>query len=334
LFWPMTRPFHYYPFSRPAVQAQSGLDDLVFTTAKRFCPGDEMKIEKAHLRKILAAVIVLGGLLSAAVLCTQTSAQNRAFTVEQIFSAPFPSDLVAAPAHGRFAWVFNLRGSRNIWIAEPSGESFKSRQVTSYKGDDGQDIGELSFDSTGETVVYVRDGDLDGGGANPNPMSLPQGPLEQQLFAVSVNGGEPRALGEGHSPAVSPKGDLVAYISKDQVWLAHLRGAAKPELLIRERGNSSTLRWSPDGSRLAFVSQRSDHAFIGVYGIAEISVLWLAPTVDRDANPAWSPDGKQIAFIRVQAGARAGRARAGQPWAIWIADSTTGKGRQCWKADE
>jgi len=294
-----------------------------------------MKIEKTDTRTILAAVVSLVVVASAVVLCTQASAQNRAFTVEQIFSAPFPTDLVAAPAHRRFAWVFNLRGSRNIWIAEPSsGDSFKTRPVTSYKGDDGQDIGELSWDSNGETVVYVRDGDLDGGGADPNPLSLPQGPLEQQLFAVTVNGGEPRALAEGHSPAVSPKGDLVAYITKDQVWLAHLRGASKPELLIRERGNSSSLRWSPDGSRLAFVSQRGDHTLVGVYGIAEKSVLWLAPSVDRDADPTWSPDGKQIAFIRVQAGARSPRARSGQPWAIWIADSTTGKGHQCWKADE
>jgi dipeptidyl aminopeptidase/acylaminoacyl peptidase len=294
-----------------------------------------MKREQAGARGILAAFILLSFFVSAAMLCTQASAQNRAFTVEQIFSAPFPSDLVAAPAHGRFAWVFNLRGSRNIWIAEPSGaDSFKTRPVTSYKGDDGRDIGELSWDSNGETVVYVRDGDLDGGGANPNPLSLPQGALEQQILAVSASGGEPRVLGEGHSPAVSPKGDLVAYISKDQVWLVHLRGAGKPELLIRERGNSSSLRWSPDGSHLAFASQRGDHAFIGVYGIADKSVLWLAPSVDRDANPAWSPDGKQIAFIRVQAGARAGRARAGIPWAIWIADATSGKGHQCWKADE
>jgi dipeptidyl aminopeptidase/acylaminoacyl peptidase len=307
----------------------------MFVTAKLRLTGDEMKLEHAGTRGSLAAVILLGAFVSTGIFCTQASAQNRAFTVEQIFSAPFPSDLVAAPAHGRFAWVFNLRGSRNVWIAEPSGaDSFKTRALTSYKGDDGQDIGELSFDATAETVVYVRDGDLDGGGANPNPMSLPQGPLEQQLFAVSVSGGEPRVLGEGHSPAVSPKGDLVAYLSKDQVWLAHLRGASKPELLIHERGNSSSLRWSPDGSHLAFVSQRGDHALIGVYAIADKSVLWLAPSVDRDANPAWSPDGKQIAFIRIQAGARAGRARAGIPWAIWIADAISGKGHQCWKADE
>jgi dipeptidyl aminopeptidase/acylaminoacyl peptidase len=295
-----------------------------------------MKIENARIRPILATVVLLGAFVSAVMLCTRASAQNRAFTVEQIFSAPFPSDLVAAPAHGRFAWVFNLRGSRNIWIAEPSGgESFKSRPLTSYKGDDGQDMGELAWDSSGETVVYVRDGNLDGGGADPNPLSLAQGPIEQQVFAVSAGGGEPRALGEGHSPAVSPKGDLVAYITKDQVWLAHLRGASKPELLIRERGNSNSLRWSPDGSRLAFVSQRGDHSLIGVYGIAEKSVLWLAPSVDRDADPAWSPDGKQIVFIRFQAGGgRGGRARAGLPWAIWIADTSTGKGHQCWKADE
>ncbi len=294
-----------------------------------------MKIEQSDARAILAGAFLLGLFVSTVIVCTQASAQNRAFTIGQIFSAPFPSDLVAAPAHGRFAWVFNLRGSRNIWIAEPAGgESYKTRPVTSYKGDDGQDLGELSWDSNGETVVYVRGGDLEGGGASPNPLSLPQGPFEQQLLAVSVSGGEPRVLAEGHSPAVSPRGNVVTYINRDQVWLAHLDGASRPELLIREKGNSSSLRWSPDGSHLAFVSQRGDHTLVGVYGISEKSVLWLAPSVDQDADPTWSPDGRHVAFIRVQAGARSSRARSGQPWAIWIADSITGKGHQCWRADE
>ena len=55
------------------------------------------------------------------------------FTIEQVLSSPFPTELIASPAGNRVAWVFDARGLRNIWVAEPgAGESYRSRQVTQY----------------------------------------------------------------------------------------------------------------------------------------------------------------------------------------------------------
>src|SRR5215470_5230224 len=51
--------------------------------------------------------------------------QNGHFTLEQILSSPFPTDLVAAPEGSRIAWVFDVQGKRNIWAAE--GPDFKAR---------------------------------------------------------------------------------------------------------------------------------------------------------------------------------------------------------------
>jgi Tol biopolymer transport system component len=99
-----------------------------------------------------------------------------------------------------------------------------------------------------------------------NPQSSPQG-VEQNIWAVSLNGGAPRKLGEGHSPAMSPKGGTVAFLFKTQVWLAKLEGSEKPEQLIHANGSLGGLRWSPDGSKLAFTSRRGDHGFIGVFDV-------------------------------------------------------------------
>ena len=41
----------------------------------------------------------------------------KSFTLEQVMSAPFPSELTAAPGGGKVAWVLNERGARNVWIA-------------------------------------------------------------------------------------------------------------------------------------------------------------------------------------------------------------------------
>jgi hypothetical protein len=161
-------------------------------------------------------------------------AQSRPFTVEQVLGAPFPTELTAAPAKGRLAWVFNARGSRNVWLAEPSaGGAYAARALTSYAGDDGQEVGDLVWSPDAETIVYAR-GSLSPGSPT-NPLSQPQGTLPREVWAVAASGGTPRKLGDGYLPAVSPKGDLVAYVSNEQVWTAPLQagGADRGEGLER-----------------------------------------------------------------------------------------------------
>jgi len=257
------------------------------------------------------------------------------FTLEQVMSSPFPTELVASSTGGRVAWVFDARGVRNIWVAEPSGGGhYQSRQLTQYTQDDGQDVGELAWTPDGRAIVYVRGGDFESDGSYPNPASAPEG-VEQDLWIVSIEGGSPRKLAEGHSPAVSPKGDSVVYIFKDQVWWVKLGEGAKPEQLIHDKGESNSLRWSPDGSSLAFVSQRGDHSFVGVYKLGDKSLLYLDPSVDRDSEPVWSPDSRQVAFLRIpeRADHTFGPRRTGQPWSIRVADAATGQGHEVWRAE-
>ena len=261
-------------------------------------------------------------------------ARQKPFTLEQVMSAPFPSDLVAAPSGGKVAWVFNSRGVRNIWVAEPP--DYKARALTSYSEDDGQAVEELAWTPDARTIVYVRGGDFETHGEAPNPQSVPEG-VEQDIWMVTIAGGAPRKLAQGHSPAVSRQGDAVAYIYKDQVWLAKLNRDDKPGQLIHAGGKAGGLRWSPDGSKLAFVSARDGHGFIGIYDVAQKSLRYLDPSVDRDLYPAWSADSKQVAYVRIPAAPHQdvfGARRSGAPWAIRVADVATGIGREIWKAHD
>ncbi|MGH9804720.1 MAG: S9 family peptidase, partial [Candidatus Acidiferrales bacterium] len=118
---------------------------------------------------------------------------------------------------------------------------------------------------------------------------------------------------------------------------APLDAEAKAEQLIKARGQAGSLRWSPDGAQLAFVSNRGDHGFIGVFDLARKSVKYLDPSPDRDSNPAWSPDGKQIAFIRIPASRwlfTFGPKREAEPWSIRAADVSSGKSRELWRAEK
>jgi hypothetical protein len=85
------------------------------------------------------------------------------FTLQQVMSAPFNSDLIAAPSRNRLAWLSNVEGRRNIWVASPTGDgsSYVSRQITQYPDDDGQEISDLKWSPDAESIVYVRGGDTD-----------------------------------------------------------------------------------------------------------------------------------------------------------------------------
>src|SRR3954453_23557608 len=100
-----------------------------------------------------------GGIVRAvAVIVLSACASAQApFTIEQVLSAPFPSDLVASST-GKLAWVSNARGVRNILVAEPP--QYATHTVTSYTADDGQEISQLRWTPDGASIVFTRGGIL------------------------------------------------------------------------------------------------------------------------------------------------------------------------------
>jgi len=249
-----------------------------------------------------------------------------------VLGAAFPTDLTAAPAGGKIAWVSNARGVRNVMVAEPP--DYRARAVSSYRLDDGQEIGPLAWTPDASAVVYVRGGDPNRAGEAPNPAHNPKGE-QQAVWVVSLAGGAPKELGEGSEPAVSPKGDRVAFVRRGQIWWTPLDGKGPATQAFVARGECRQPLWSPDGSRIAFVSERGDHSLIGVYDTAADTLRYLDPSTDLDQHPSWSPDGKRIAIIRVPSnGLRAIRKpeREGAPWSIRVADVASGAGRQVWRA--
>ncbi|HSN89102.1 MAG TPA: S9 family peptidase, partial [Thermoanaerobaculia bacterium] len=259
-------------------------------------------------------------------------------TLEEILSGPFPSELLAYPTGGKLAWVQNTRGVRNLWVAEPP--EYRARQVTRYDKDDGQSLGGLAWTSDAKSLLYVRGGSGNGQGESPNPTANPAG-AEQAIWRVGIEGGsEPVRIGPGSGVVVSPRnaphGHGFAFTRGGDIYWAPLDGG-EPERWTDIRGRARSLRWSPDGSRLAFVSGRGDHSFIGLYDVAAKAVRWITPSVDNDAEPVWSPDGKRVAFLRAPTESRITlfyAERSGPPWSILVADAATGEARTVWRARE
>ena len=77
------------------------------------------------------------------------------FTLQQVMSAPFNSDLIAAPAKNRLAWLSNVEGRRNVWVGSPTGDGigYVARQITQYPNDDGQVISDLEWSPDVESAL-------------------------------------------------------------------------------------------------------------------------------------------------------------------------------------
>ena len=107
----------------------------------------------------------------------------------------------------------------------------------------------------------------------------------------------PQKIDEGQSPCISAQ-HKVAFARAGQMYVSDLPAAGREKpVQIVVRGKNEPREWSPDGTKLLFVSDRRDHSFIGIFDLAANSMKFLAPSVDNDGDPVWSADGSHVAFV-------------------------------------
>jgi len=109
-------------------------------------------------------------------------------------------------------------------------------------------------------------------------------------------------------PRLSPGGATVAYVVgavdkqanvyRSAIWLAAADGSAEPcRFTVSEKADAEP-RWSPDGARLAFTSNRAGEAMqLYVMPVSGGEPRKLTDLAEDVTQPEWSPDGSTIAFV-------------------------------------
>src|SRR6516225_9495678 len=163
----------------------------------------------------------------------------------------------------------------------------QARRLTS----DGKIIYGLAWTADGRSIVY-----------SSNRAGLPT------LWRVPTSGGEPEPLAgigqDVYFPAISPHRKLLAYtqqLENDNIWRAagprSIAPGGPPVELISSPRTQADEQFSPDGKRIAFMSNRSGSFEIWVCNSDGSNPVQLTSFGGpATGTPHWSPDGGWIAF--------------------------------------
>jgi len=102
-----------------------------------------------------------------------------------------------------------------------------------------------------------------------------------------------------YHPALSPDGREVLYTAKTRttmnIWKADLTSGIVQQLT--DQSSDQLPKWSPDGKRIAFLSERDGTSHIYLMESDGTNRTRLTTKKSAESEMAWSPDGNTIAFL-------------------------------------
>ncbi len=209
--------------------------------------------------------------------------------------------LTADAKHGWPMWsadgttilfMSDASGAENLWAVPAGGTNAEARAVTHFTS------GRVLWPSMGDhgkTIVFERDltlwsCDVASGKAHEVPVTLRGVP--------SSPGVTHRVETKFSELAVSPDGNKLAVIAHGEVFAAGVKDGGEAERITHTAAAESAPVWSPDSTKLVYLSERNGRQQIFGYDFVTARERALTDGAGDDGRPTWSPDGKSVAFVR------------------------------------
>jgi dipeptidyl aminopeptidase/acylaminoacyl peptidase len=287
---------------------------------------------------------------------------NRGVTAEDYFAFHFPSDAHLSPDGKQVAYVVTVidqqrnRRVSSIWLVDTDGRS-APRRLTA----EGVNSNAPRWSPDGTALAFLST--RNAGTAEASSPAATGEPARPQICILHMDGGEAQVVSHlkngvnayqwspdgkrfvavsrlGPSDQVAPstrKSDVrhykhISYKFNDtgwfddkrsHLWVIEAAGGKDKQLTSGEDWNDTDPQWSPDGSRIAFVSDRTGREYddshnkdVWVISADGGALTKISDHAFDDDLPRWSPDGKQILF--------AGRTARRQFPKLYVAPSTGG----------
>ena len=294
-------------------------------------------------------------LLLASVAWAHQAEGKRGVTPEDYFAFEFISDPRISPDGKLVAYVVTTvdqkqnRRHSSIWMAATDGSRAPWQFTTSP-----QNANAPRWSPDGQSLAFI---------SSRTSADGPAGDDKPQVWILSMSGGEARRITNlkngANSFQWSPDGKRLACLSrtgpsdnraesKDRsdvrhyshisykfndtgwfddrrghIWIVDSKTGAAKQITSGEDWNDADPQWSPDGARIAFVSNRTGkeyeenrNADVWVISAEGGPLTRISDHDEADNSPRWSPDGKTIAFV--------GRIREDEHPKIWLAPSAGG----------
>ncbi|MGD8867691.1 MAG: S41 family peptidase [Gemmatimonadales bacterium] len=181
-------------------------------------------------------------------------------------------------------------GTLNVYSYDPaSGATMQLTRSTTWDvrwpSDDGR--GRIVYELGGELVVF----DVSTGESQPISIDVPSEGLAARPSQMNVADNI-----EGW--ALSPKGERALFVARGDIFTAPIEHGATRNLTMSSGAHDKHARWSPDGSKIAFISDMTGEEEVYVIdqdGSGGPQQLTSGSTGMLYA-PEWSPDGDYIAY--------------------------------------
>jgi dipeptidyl aminopeptidase/acylaminoacyl peptidase len=307
----------------------------------------------------LRVLFVVGCLLYPGSYATRAQSK-RGVTPEDYLSSKFVGDPHISPDGRVVAFVLTVidqkknRRESSIWIVPADGSAAPRRFSA-----EGFSSNSPRWSPDGKTLAFLS--------ARASDLPAGETPKSQIFLLPIAGGGEAIALTKlkngAQSYQWSPEGSRIVVVStsgpmdgvaaadrksdvrhythihykfndtgwfddkRRHLWIISLPGGEAKQITEGQDWNDTDPHWSPDGTRIAFVSDRTGKA----YDDSHNTDVWVIPAAGgtltkisdhafEDESPRWSPDGKQILFT--------GQTAVHQFPKLYVADSSGGAASQ------